>query len=1029
MISSNLKSPVSLSAMKWFSLFLAASALSAQVTLHPAPSRAIGHPQLRLLNLQPNWVEGKELNLPQGVALDTKASPPILYVSDTGNNRILAWRDALGFANGAPADLVIGQPDKFSTTPKGPGSSFSIGLFGPTGLAVFESDLYIVDSGNNRILRYPRPFAQQELIPDLVIGQSSFNSREANAGGLSERSISLSGGRGYLAFDATGNLYFTDAGNRRVLRYPAGTLVPGSRRAADLVLGQPDFTTPPATAAITLLTRDRLLIPTGIAVDSAGRVYVGDIDPARPVQFSRVLVFAPGSRLTNGAAAIRLMSVIPATSAPPTEETIARTLMAGPGGIAAFSGGIAVADTLSHRVLVFDAFEQWPDENVSLSPVARAVIGQDTFSGRSANRGQPRAAADRLSSPTALAATAAGDLLVADTGNHRMLLFMQAAASASRVLGQLRVEGSAVNLIEGKEVRFTAAAGSTGLLAEGDVLIHIDGDTPHLYVADTFNNRVLGFRDARKIKAGDIADLVIGQPDLFTAQCNFPANDVNTPTASSLCGPAALAVDSQGNLYVADAGNSRVLRFPQPFARAGGMQTADLVIGQAGFQAKITDATARTIANPSGLALTSGGLLVSDATHNRVLFFAGTSQSFSNGMTASQVLGQPPDFTSTVSGAGDNRLNSPRRLATDASERVYVADSGNNRVIIYNPVTASTPEPRAAIILNSAGSAALRDPRDVLVDPATGDIWVAEAGGNRLLRFAPAERLRSGAAPAAVVPAVGPFAIARDAVGSLYVAEVANRVTVYFPAVQALNGANFAVNRPLAPGVIASIFAQGAEFGRERKNFNESENPLPLPVHLADIEVLLDNQAVPLLFVSPQQINFVVPWNAPVFGTAELFVVSRSTGQVLGTVNIPMAEASPALFTLTSTGSGQVAALNSDDTVNGPSTPVGAGTVISMYGTGQGRLAGAPPDGAPAQGIISTEERPRVILNGVAVPDDHVLFSGLAPGFVGVWQINVRIPETQASGNAVPVVVQFKGVSSNNPQLPAQIRTTVAIRR
>jgi uncharacterized protein (TIGR03437 family) len=70
-----------------------------------------------------------------------------------------------------------------------------------------------------------------------------------------------------------------------------------------------------------------------------------------------------------------------------------------------------------------------------------------------------------------------------------------------------------------------------------------------------------------------------------------------------------------------------------------------------------------------------------------------------------------------------------------------------------------------------------------------------------------------------------------------------------------------------------------------------------------------------------------------------------------------------------------------------------------------------------------------VILNGVAVPDDHVLFSGLAPGFVGVWQINVRIPETQASGNAVPVVVQFKGVSSNNPQLPAQIRTTVAIRR
>ena len=100
----------------------------AQITLNTVPTREIGQPQLlanpfAFPNVNPNLVEGRELNTPYGVALDTSVTPPRLYVSDSGNNRILAWKDAAAFTNGAKADLVIGQRDFFSTGANGPGTS------------------------------------------------------------------------------------------------------------------------------------------------------------------------------------------------------------------------------------------------------------------------------------------------------------------------------------------------------------------------------------------------------------------------------------------------------------------------------------------------------------------------------------------------------------------------------------------------------------------------------------------------------------------------------------------------------------------------------------------------------------------------------------------------------------------------------------------------------------------------------------------------------------------------------------------
>jgi hypothetical protein len=96
------------------------------------------------------------------------------------------------------------------------------------------------------------------------------------------------------------------------------------------------------------------------------------------------------------------------------------------------------------------------------------------------------------------------------------------------------------------------------------------------------NSRILGFRDARKVKPGDTADIVIGQPDLFSSAPNYVTHDVNAPTESTLNGPIGLVVSPAGDLFVADSGNSRVLRFPRPFDQTDGYR-ANLVIGQQNF--------------------------------------------------------------------------------------------------------------------------------------------------------------------------------------------------------------------------------------------------------------------------------------------------------------------------------------------------------------------------------------------------------------------------------------------------------------
>lgn len=1011
-------------------LFVAVGAASAQVALNSAPTRVVGHPQLRLVADTPNLADARSLNFPAGVAVDQSATPPILYVADTGNNRVLAWRNASAFTNGAPADLVIGQRDFVSTVPQGPGTPLSTGLFFPTSVAVdAQGNLYVADSGNNRILRYSRPFAQPDetKFPETVIGQANFNGGSANAGGLSAQTLALNvPGRGFfrtgMLFDTNGNLWFSDAGNNRVLRYLAASLRPGGHQpAADLVIGQFNFTT-------NLATNDRrnkaaLAVPSGLAMDPTGRLYVCD-------SLNRVLVY---TNLGTGAIAARIMGVVvtaPGAQAPPevNEGSLGR-LASPPEGVFFASGTPFVLDTGANRIVRYDPFESWPTEGSSFSPPGRVFIGQPDSASFRANRGQPEPSSSGFNTPVA-AAVAGNEVFIVDGANHRILVFpLQTAGitTASRLLGQAEFHQSAVNNIEGREMFLYSGLSNNTRGSDGaGIAVDARSNPPRLYVADTYNHRILGFSDLRKVRPGDKADLVIGQRDFQRALINDPTNDANQVTNNGLFLPAGLAVDDAGNLYVADSGNGRVLRYQRPFEQSSSPRP-DLVLGQPSFFVKITDATARNMSRPYGLAFTvDGHLLVSDMAHNRILFFrkpAGAD--FTNGQAAEKVLGQP-DFSSVVGSNAPNRLITPRSIATDTDDRLYVCDTGNNRVFVYDRVTVADNDPAPAFTFPFNFGL----PHGIHVSHLSGEIWLTDTTNYRSFRFQRFERLVFNPQPDFELQHGRgnlPLALTQDGFGNLLIAESVNRVSLFFPRMFASNGGNQLFR--FAPSSYTTLKpTTNAAFGDLSLSYTEVADTPPLPNTLADIQVLINDIPAPLQSVAPGQINFIMPSSAPTRDTVEAIVVRPSTGQVLSATSIPMSPVAPAFFTANGEGFGQIVARNADGTANSAVDRAGRSEVIHLFGTGQGAVGNAPPVGATIPDKNPIEGDLRVLIGTDFVPAENIEYSGLAPGMVGVWQISVKIPDRVAPDPAVPVVAVLNSVPTNSDATGRRVTTTIAVK-
>jgi uncharacterized protein (TIGR03437 family) len=1086
-------------------VFGATSAYS-QITLNPVPERAVGTPKLAVANTpqSPNLVEGREFYAPQAVALDNSVSPPIIYVSDYVNNRVLAWKNAATFTTGQVADLAIGQPDLLTTFPEGPSavaqktSIYTSGLTRPSGLAVDQNgNLYVADAGNNRVLRYPKPFAQtgQFPEPDLWIGQGSISGYGANyptgTATPTAQGLLLSNGStvltSSLAFDGSGNLWVLDSGNARVLRFNASSLAAGGGGlTADTELGQPNLTSNyPAlnsSSQTSYSTLNQFVSPAAIAFDPSGNLYVADLN--------RVLVF-PGPNFSSGmSASSHILGVFPSGYTYPTtpaqlQALLDQTSVYAPAALFFLSGGasgVGVVDYGYNRIMIYPTFANWPADGTP--PQATTILGQPNTctqwpnqTCKAANNGNPQPSNSTFSAPGGVAYTGT-DLYLADEGNNRVLDLPQQGATfgpATRVLGQDYFNTNSPNLIEGREFNFTGLLGNSSFSDAGMAIDNGSG-TPHLYVADPYNNRVLGFKDLRTFQNGakNKADIVLGQKDFTTALVNYPSGSATTPTNSSLYRPVGLLVDASGNLYVADSGNGRVLRFPAPFAYTGpAPEPADLVLGQQNFTTTITDPTATNMAVPYGLAFSpscntpSGactapnGLVVSDQYDNRVLYIPTTNGTFvagaDNGKAATVVFGQT-SFNAIGAGSTLANMNSPHHVSCDTSGYIYVADTGNSRVLIFpDPHSAGTAAAGEAATTSITG---LSNPESVFASPVTGEIWVANTGASESLRYANYHSVLLGTGSiSGIVEASGsgcpnglpcfgfqPLAAVQDQYGDLFVADNAHRVAIYYPGVNLCNGASFLPtsatsaqypssnclpgytlsaplpSRPLAPGVIATIFpcenCSGTQFLTSQNVFSS----YPVPTNLGDVEVLVNNVPAPLYIVYPGQINFIVPYEAPQSGNADLEVIQVSTGQVLGAAQVPMNSVAPGAFPYPSGQTGSTvyaAAVNQDGTVNSASNPAIPGDAISLYMTGQGVVPGEPADGVPATTAISAQYGVTVYLNGIDVNDpayqeqniQHILYSGINQ-YPGMWQINVQIPKTVVTTSGVWFVVIINGASN-----------------
>lgn len=213
-----------------------------------------------------------------------------------------------------------------------------------------------------------------------------------------------------------------------------------------------------------------------------------------------------------------------------------------------------------------------------------------------------------------------------------------------------------------------------------------------------------------------------------------------------------------------------------------------------------------------------------------------------------------------------------------------------------------------------------------------------------------------------------------------------------------LNGASFATGAPVAPGSIASVFGNG--FGSSTSG----------------VTVLMGGIVAPLFAVTPQQINFQVPWQLS--GQTQTQLTVTSADKTSAPITVPLAAQAPGIFLLNTAG--QAAALIAGTTsIVAPagtypgSRPAQPGEYITIYCTGLGPVTNQPPTGAPASSTTLSYTSASPVTVSIGGVNAAASFSGLTPGFLGLYQVNVQIPPKPPTGPAVPVTVTMATSTTN----------------
>ncbi len=588
-----------------------------------------------------------------GIAVDTSATPNHLYVVDTQNNRVLGFSSVAALVNGASADLVIGQGDFVSTLSSygsGLNNASATSLAAPHGVAVDSAgNVYVADTSDSRVLVFANPFVIKAstgqsagFAAEAVIGQvGDFSSDGCNTEGGAPTADTLCSPED-VTLDHLDNLYVADTGNNRVVEYNAP--ITSGTFSANRVFGQlGSFTASVVNNGGP--SKDSLRFPTGVAIDKFNNLYVADFSNHRVLEYNTPLsVTAVASSGDTTADHVWGQGGL-FTTVTCDNGGISASSLCAPAKIALDgSANLYISSFLDNRVLEYNEGAN-PPTNLS----ANRVFGQSTSTASSCNQGAVAPSASTLCNPSGLATDLAGDLFILDSNNNRALKYIT-PLTTSATAGSGDTTADVVlrqpNFTHGQENLVDSSALNTPRQIAVDA-------TNHIYVADTTNNRVLGWRNASGFSNGAPADLVIGQADFLSAGIN--RTGASSPTASTLWLPYGVAVDAAGNLYVADYLNNRVLEFSAPFTACSGFfpcigGAASKVFGQASFTTGTCNnggasPTNATLCNPQQVAVDHfGNLYVADFGNNRVLEYntplSATAMAGSGDTTADLVFGQ-----------------------------------------------------------------------------------------------------------------------------------------------------------------------------------------------------------------------------------------------------------------------------------------------------------------------------------------------------------------------------------------------------
>jgi uncharacterized protein (TIGR03437 family) len=509
----------------------------------------------------------------------------------------------------------------------------------------------------------------------------------------------------------------------------------------------------------------------------------------------------------------------------------------------------------------------------------------------------------------------------------------------------------------------------------------------NLYIADSRNQRI------RRIAPNGVITTVSGSGETpsINGRCESVGSIADGPAANArFYNPSAVVRHPNGNLIIADQWNNRIRQVTPE-----GVVSTIAGSGQHNIYAPGIPARNSPMDWPTALAIDSKGLIHFVELHgNRV------GRIEADGRLSTVVGTGFPGSTGDGGQANRALLNRPTGIAFDPDGNLLIADTANHRIRkVVNGVISTVAGTGKSEYCGDGGravDACLSFPMDVKAD-RVGNVYIADTNNHRVRRIDSTGIITTIAGTG--VPEKGadfvppdaselnlPSSLAIDAVNSLFILDWQNyRIRKIdfqgaLPVISSvLNTASLA--SPVAPGSLISIFGSSLSVSEET-----AAADAPWPTTLGGSTVRVNGVAIPIAMASPTRIDAHLPYDTAT-GMASLLVTAGPYTNP--ETSFEVVTTAPGLFT-------QV--LNEDGTVNGIEAPAKPLHVIVCFLTGQG--ASEPP--LPVKFRLGEVEEAQTVQS-----------SAVVPGVMGLVRVEIQIPESNSTGNAVPLTVEIDGRKSN----------------